>query len=220
MLRYHLRTLFGPWHVAALVAILTAALFWPASNAGERMILRWFLTRSEVYGSLVLMGLTGSVLQFDGRVDERWGTTPKGLGGLFLQRWALVVTYYSMGLGLFLFVAGPRAGEFSEARALASALITAALFSLAGALLHHLTGSTGTGWVGGLAFYLVAMTVSMFWCPLDSTYQLWLPFAGQSDAGPLALAVSKATYALLGLLLLMANVRLLAVPERLMRRAD
>jgi hypothetical protein len=220
MLRYHLRTLFGPWHLVALAGVLAAALLWPAASPGEQALLRWVLTRTEAFGPLVLIGLTGSILRVDGRVDERWGAVPAGLGGLFLHRWALVATYYALALGLFLAVAGARAGPFDEGRTFASALVTSALFALFGPLLYHRTGSPGVGWTGGLAVYFITMTIAMFWCPKDSTYQLWLPFAGQSDAAPLALAVSKGVYALLVLSLLRANRRILAVPERLIRGAE
>lgn|GEM_PF-3484002 len=213
----HLRTLFGPLHLAALAGVLAAALLWPAGSAGDRALLRWLILRTELFGPLVLMGLTASVLLVDGRVDERWGTSPRGMQGLFLQRWSLATAYYALATGLFIWGAGPRAGGFSEGRVFLSALVTAALFSAACHFIHHLSGSAATGWAGGLAAYFITVTIASFWCPYDSAYQLWLPFAGVSDASPGALALSKTAYALLAVLLLRGSARLLAVPERLIR---
>lgn len=220
MLRSHLRTLFGPWHAAALAAVLAAALVWPAANPADQALLRWFVLRTELIGPLLLTGLTASVLLPGGRVDERWGTSPRGLRGLFLQRWSLATAYYALAVCLFVYGAGPRAGDVSELRVVLSALVSGALFSAACHLFHHLSGSATAGWAAGLALYFITVTIASFWCPYDSVYQLWLPFAGLSDAGPGPLAFSKAAYALVALLLLWGSGRLLAVPERLVRAYD
>lgn len=221
MLRDHVRTLFSPWHLAGLAAVGAVALAWPAGNPYDQYLLRWFLGRTEVFGPLALMALTNSLFSVDGQIDERWGAAPRGLGAIFTCRWLLMVLYYALALGLVLVLAGPRAGgTLAEARVFASALVTSALFSLPGPLVHHATGSAPAGWAAGLVAYFGAMTVAMFWCPADSTYQLWLPFAGISDAGPLALALSKAAYGLGAAALLWANVRQLRIPERLLGRAE
>lgn len=98
--------------------------------------------------------------------------------------------------------------------------MSGALFSAACHLFHSLSGSATIGWSGGLAVYFVTMAIATIWCPYDSVYQLWLPFAGLSDATPKALALSKAAYALVALLLLWVSGRLLAVPERLFRAGE
>lgn len=220
MLRSHLRTLFGPWHFAALAAVLAAALLWPTESAGDRYLLRWFVERTEIFGPLLLIGLTAPALLVDGRVDERWGASPRGLRNLFLQRWALAAAYYAVAVGLFIWVAGPRAGDMNELRTFLSTLVSGALFSAACHLFHALSGSAVIGWSGGLAVYFVTLAIATIWCPYDSVYQLWLPFAGMSDAAPAPLAVSKGAYALVALLLLWASGRLLAVPERLLREGE
>lgn len=220
LLRCHLRTLFSGWHLAALAGLATAGLLWPAGSPSDQQFLAWLLERSELLGPLALMPLTAGLLQVDGRVDERWGTAPAGLGRLFMQRWLLTLAYFALALGLFLALAGLQVRDFSWWRTFPAALVSAALFSLAGPLVHHATGSAGAGWAAGLAVYLGAVVVSQFWCPHDSVYQLWLPFAGLSDAPPAALAASKAAFGLGALGLLAANLRVLAVPERLLGRAD
>lgn len=178
------------------------------------------VVRAEVLGPLILMGLTASVLLLDQRVDERWGASPRGLHGLFLQRWLLTAAYYVLAIGLFIRLAGARAGDVSEVRVFASSLVTGALFSGACHLFHHLSGSPVAGWAAGLAVYFVTLAIATIWCPYDSVYQLWLPFAGLSDATAQELALSKGVYALAGLALLGMSARLLTVPERLIRGND
>lgn len=109
---------------------------------------------------------------------------------------------------------------FPFVRTFASSLVTSALFSLLVPVFHTRTGSAAAGWAAGLALFFATVTVAQFWCPFDSTYQLWLPFAGISDAGPWPLAASKAAYGLGALGLLWANLGALRRPERLIGRAD
>ncbi|MFZ5825571.1 MAG: hypothetical protein ACOY94_14830 [Bacillota bacterium] len=220
LLRYHLRTLFSPYHLALLPLVAALALLWPAGSVDDQRFLQWALERTELLGPLGLMPLVAAILQVEGRTDERWGIAPTGLGGLFIQRWLLVLTYYAAALGLFLAVAGSRIDAFPFWRTFLSALVTAALFSLVGPLVASRTGSAASGWAAGLAIFFGSLVVAQFWCPHDSVYQLWLPFAGVSDAGTTTLALSKGAYAGLTLLLLGALHRSLLVPERLIGRAE
>lgn len=216
LLRYHLRTLFSGWHLAALALLAAASLLWPAGDMEERFVLAWILKRSELLGPPILMALVSTILTVRGQVDERWGAAPPGFPGLFLQRWLLTLGYFALALAIWLSIAGMRTGgPFPFGRTLASTLITGALFSLIVPLGHARTGSPVAGWAAGLALYFVTVTIAQFWCPYDSTYQLWLPFAGVSDATAPALAISKCAYGLATLGLLWANWRGLAYPERL-----
>lgn len=155
-----------------------------------------------------------------GRVDERWATSPGGLGRLFLERWSLALAYFSLALGLFLALGDLRVEGFAFWRTWPAAVVSAAVLSLPGPLCHHLTGSPRAGWAAGFTVYAAAITVAGFWCPLESHYQLWLPFAGVSDAAPLPLALSKLGYGLVAVALLGIQIRVLAAPERLLARRD
>lgn len=219
LLLHHVRSLFGPWHLIGAVALTVGARFWPAGSPDEIAFLHWALKRAELLGPLAVMGLTSGVLQVGDRVDERWGAVPLGLGRLFLQRWFLAMGYAALAQGLFLALAGKQDPLFSWWRTFPSALITSAFFSLAGSLAYFATGSARTGWATGMTLYFSSLTISQFWCPADSVYQLWLPFAGLSSASGWALAASKAGYGLAGSGLLWASLRVLRTPERLIGRA-
>lgn len=220
MLRFQLRTLFGPWHLVALAGLVATALLIPINSLSDLFRLRWLLTHLEQYVPLLLMPMSAGLLLVNGKVDERQGAAPGGLGVRFAQRWLLVVFYFALALGLFLALAGGRLEAFSWLRTFSAALVTAALFSLVGPLFHHATGSAPAGWATGMGLYFGTMLIAMFWCPADSIYQIWLPFAGLSDAEPGALALNKAAYGLAAAGLLMLNLRILQRPERLIGRSE
>lgn len=221
LLRYQLRTLFSLWHGVALLVLGATALIWPTAHPDEQAVLRWLLLRSEVFGPPLLMALASGLLLVQGRVEERWGAMPPGFPGLFRQRWLLLLGYFTLAVALFLALGGPRSGSaFPYLRTLGSTVVTATVFALVVPLIHTATGSAAFGWAAGMATYFITMTAAQFWYPYDSVYQLWLPFAGISDATPQQLLVSKGAYAVLALLLFWANLRWLERPERLLSRGE
>jgi hypothetical protein len=216
MLRGHLRTLFGVWHLVGLGLVALMAVTWPTGTPDEQRFLMWLLERLEVVMPLVLMGMSSGVLHVGGRIDERWGTAPAGLGGLFLRRWLLMVGYFTVALGVFLVLTAQRLDGFAPWRSLLGSVVTAAFFSLIPPLARHRGGSAQVGWTTGVAAYSIAVAVAGFWCPHDSVHQMWLPFAGISDLGTVGLIGSKTGYGVVTVLLAKANALALSVPERLL----
>lgn len=183
------------------------------------MFFTWTLNRLEVLGPLALMSLTGSLLEVKGQVDERWGASPGGFPEAFAQRWLAAFGYFALAAGCFMAIAGARSPGYPALRTYLSTLVTAALFSQVSPMVHHVTGSLPTGWAFGVAVHLTTLSVAQFWCPHNSTYQLWLPFAGLSDASAPRLALSKAIFTVIAGVLFRTNMRILETPERLIGRS-
>lgn len=218
LLRYQLRTLFSLYHALALLLLVTLLLFWPVEEPAARSLLQWLLRRSELLGPPLLVALTSGLLLVDGQLDERWGTAPTGLKGLWLQRWLLMLLYFLVALGLALGLTHWRLeGNFLLWRTLLSTLVSSLFFSALPPLLQVRFGSIPAGWSGGLGLYILLLLPTLFWYPPDSPYQLWLPFAGVSTAGSASLVISKLGYGLLAIALLWVGWRGLERPERLIR---